>query len=127
MDRLQPQSHFQFDTGFKQEISKSQNPVTAEFRVVLNDARFKTPYAFCDGRIVRNRDRHGIEEICAVVEFDVACRGQLAERQVDLRRDRARRNRLFRRLLPQVTHQAAKRAFFIREEHGRHVVHSTCR
>lgn len=75
-----------------------------------------------DGGVVGGRDRVGIEEIAAVVELDVARKGQAIERPADLGGHGPDGDGVVRGVFPQVAHQAAEGAFAVGDEDGRDVV-----
>ena len=76
----------------------------------------KAPHTLRDGREILRRNRARIEEAARVVELDLAGFYELPQREVDLLRDRARRNGFGQRIFPEIAHQTAPRAFAIRQK-----------
>ena len=93
--------------------------------MIFHDDRVKISNTFSDGGQVARGYGSGIEEIAAVVEFEMGCRGQLLKCEVDLLRDLSWRESFRQGVLPEVTHQAVERAFAIGKEDRRNSLHST--
>lgn len=113
MDRLQADGDFE---ARAERVAKADDALVAELRVVLDDDGFKTADPVDDRRMVGGRNRLRVKEVSAVVKFDVLRRRKPRQGEVDLLRDRPDRHGFVGRVLPQVAHQAAKRALAVGEE-----------
>ena len=125
MDRLQTQGDLELSGD---QVTESQTRFADQGRMTFNDDPLERADALSDcGKIFR-RDRARIEEAPAVVELDLFRSSQvgasvpaspdLLQSKVDLRGNGPDRRRFRERVFPQVAHEAAPRAFAVREKDG---------
>ena len=87
-----------------------------ESRVALDDDAIEAIHRERDSGEVLPRERPRIEKAPRVVELRAAGVREFGERRPDLRGDGTARHRSFRRVPPEVAHQASPRALAVRDE-----------
>ena len=100
-----------------EQIAKAQGFLPHEARMRFDHDMLREPNRAGDGRVFRRRNRGGVKEAAAVVQFQLfRARTELPQRVFDLPRDGAGRDSLRRRVLPQIAHQAAPGAFLVGQQ-----------
>src|SRR5690349_19101520 len=70
-----------------------------------------------DGGIITQRNGRGIEKAAAIIKLELPrLKGPARQSKPDLLRNRAERNSLRKRALPEITHQTAPGALFVRKQ-----------
>lgn len=124
MNRLETDGDFEFHAVFGQSIAELEARCSAKLRMVLDNDGLEAANPIDDCRPVFTGNRFRVEEVPAVVQFEVLSIRQLLQGDVHLLRDRADRDRLLGRIPPQIAHQTFERTFAIRQKDRRDVFDS---
>jgi|GEM_PF-597556 len=115
MGCFKPYCHFKLSPA---ELLELVAAFRAQSRMIFDNDCVKLSDACSDCGQVTNRHSRGIEEIAAVIEFEMRGVRQSLECEVDLLRDQAWRDGFCQCVLPEITHQTVERAFTIGQENS---------